>query len=208
MRRFLFLTAVVLLGVATVSASTMCTGSTGTDVIGTPGFSCDSLGGLTFSGFSAVNAGNVPTPSVFLVSVQDTSGGIMLNFNPGLLTGNQDIWFYFQVTGSPVLGVDLTNGATGVTSIAERVCSGPIQPGNVCAEGQEVATLSAASGQSAQVWFESPQASLYIFKDIGTESDGHMSSFSQSFDTPEPVTFGLIGGGLLLLGLLRCRTRG
>ncbi len=201
MRRFLLLMSVLLVGAVVVSAAPLCTTVTGTDVVNTPGFMCSALD-LTFSNFSAMNAGNTPSPSVFLVSVSESPSQVVLNFNPSLLVGNQDMWFYFQVTGG-VIGVDLVNAGTGVTSIAERVCDSAGITDNVC-NGTELATLSAGSGQKAAALF-SPQGELFIFKDIGTGADGHLSSFSQSFETPEPVTFGLIGFGLLLLGLVRRR---
>jgi hypothetical protein len=51
--------------------------------------------------------------------------------------------------------------------------------------------------------------SLYVYKDIRVPFGDELSSFSQSFHTgvPEPMTFVLIGTGLVGIGWIRRRTR-
>jgi hypothetical protein len=203
MRRFLILSVVLLVGAAAVSAAPRC--AAGQNVLEV-GFTCESLGGLTFTNFFASAVGF--TPAVGIGSVVDATGGVVLNFITTLVSQNMDMWFAFQVTGY-VTAVDLTNAGIGTTSIAESVCdSAGLTGANLCA-GSELATLMAGSSQSVQASIDPQSAGIWVWKDIGTGSDGHLSSFSQSFESvPEPMTFGLIGSGLLLLGLLRRRTRG
>lgn len=225
------------LGIAAIgSATTVSCGATPpSQVVATVGagpssysFSCD---GLTFSNFTAVDAGGTTGLPVDLVSATyDTvTGEVDLNFNPfmynSVTTPLLDMWFYYQVSG-PIYGLDLSNGGVGPTSISEIGCSTPIDTvhGNGCS-GQDAthnyvlgSVNLIASSQSGVVFNGGNPVTnpVYIFKDIVvgsspvTYSDAHLTSFGQSFHTsvvPEPVTFSLMGVGLLGLGLLRKRIR-
>ena len=215
MRKTLLMIVLAVAFVAVASADPLCT----TAVIGAPnvlagGFSCNQLG-LDFSNFTASNAGLVPNPIVNLTMVTIVGNTVNLTFNPGLdaTNGREDIYFNFMVSGT-LLGVDLTNGGTGLTSIGETVCSAPLV-NNACPAGATLlASFTAASQQTKAATFAAPSQVSYVFKDIfatadtetGTVSNaGHLSSFTESFDTPvpEPITFMLIGSGLLALGLIR-----
>ncbi len=177
-------------------------------------FSC---GGLTFSNFQAVDAGNTTGLEINLVSATvDDAGMVLLNFNPSLNLLNQDLWFYFQVDGG-VTQVDLTNGGTINTSIQETACSTAIGAGNGCTGGSAYLlgnTPLVAGGQQATVFSDvfGATSPVYIYKDISTGHTGttHMTSFSQSFHTavPEPMTLSMMGLGLLGLGLMRRRQAG
>ncbi len=204
MRRVLLLFALAVLAASVAAATPLCTGVLGTNVL-TPGFECE-LGGLHFSAFSGVNAGSAPNPmQVNLVAATTVAHTVYLTFNPNLhstSTMAADLWFYFTVTGG-LIGVDLYNAGTPGSSIQEVVCSGPISRSpipNICT-GTVLANMAAASFESREVMF-APQSTVYIWKDIlAAPPDGHISSFTQSFHTPEPMTFLLIGTGLLGLGL-------
>ena len=151
--------------------------------------------------------------------------------NPQGGQGVTDEWFYFQVDGG-VNGIDLTVGGNQNASITEKVCLTPINPstGNNCTGGDAVnrlAFLTVTGGSSAKVMFSAPffdpntnnggagtaytggyVQTIYIYKDIllqGPAQNGtsELSSFSQSFAIPEPMTMALFGSGLLALGLVR-----
>lgn len=204
MRKFFLMLAIAVICVATASADGLCTDTThgNIDVL-TPGFFCE-LGGLTFSNFSANLTG-----AINLTGAQLVGSVVYLTFNPNMAptSGSLDRYFYFQVTGG-VLGVDLINGGGSVTSIFERVCSSPIGIGNICSQpGTQLAEMTAFGGGQDLVMLDGIYSPIYIYKDIFVPQNGHLSSFTQSFHTPEPLTFGLIGSGLLLLGLLRRRAR-
>ena len=115
------------------------------------------------------------------------------------------MYFWFQVTGY-VLGVDLYNGGQGITSIGETVCSDPFS--GIACNDTSLATMTANTGDPRMVRYFTPDDSIYIWKDIYVEYDptgensGHLTGFEQSFHTPEPMTFVLIGTGLLGLGIL------
>jgi len=193
----------VLAAALIATAAPTCVGPS--DVLA-PGFAC-SLAGLTFSNFSAQPA-SVPifTPVVALVSAQVVGSVAYLHFNPNLTSG-QDLWFYYQVSPG-ALGVDLANGGAPQDSILERVCTAPYGPphGNTC-PGNEVAVLVMSGGQWGEVLFSGPQPRLYVFKDLLAGSGGHITSFTQSWHVPEPMTLSLIGVGLVALGLLRRRRK-
>jgi hypothetical protein len=168
-------------------------------------FSC---GGLTFSGFAAQDATNTPNITLALTNADVTGGGtVNLTFNPNL-SNNQDIYFYFNVSGPPLGAVDLAVGGAGAT-IVETGCTAPIMitRGNTCG-ATSLFTFAGTSGSSQVVSVAGAGATTYIFKDIGTTPQGAITSFTQSFTPiPEPMSFVLLGSGLLGLGLAHRRRR-
>jgi hypothetical protein len=214
MRKLLFLLTVALIATTAAWANPACTTLIGTNVL-SGGAICDA-GGLTFSNFSGsiLYGAGMPTPlQVNLLSVS-VGSYVTLQFTPvmGGTTNNADFSFYFNVTG-PVNGVDLTNAGTGMpapTVILERVCSQPLT-NNICPAGTQLAEMTVSGGDS-QIVFPFPNGSvnsLYVYKDIRVPFGDELSSFSQSFHTgvPEPMTFVLIGTGLVGIGWIRRRTR-
>ena len=196
MKKLLLLLAVTFLGVATASAATLCGASPAENVLA-GGYSC-SIGGLTFSDFSSNMAG----AEVNIMGAAVLPHQVNLLFNPNLDAGD-DIYFYFKVSGAYINMIDLSVNGAG-NSVEEDICSGPWDSMNSCT-GTLLATIS-ANGDARPIWSEEFPAtnSIYVFKDIGAGS--HFSSFGQSFHmVPEPMTFVLLGSGLLGLGLLRRR---
>jgi hypothetical protein len=217
MRRLLFSIAVLVALAVAASAAPLCTdvlaangGSFNVLTAGLGGYDPSvgcTFGSLTFSNFGAKNAGGVPTPAVFLNGISAPGGVTTLNFNPMLLNQNyyQDIYFWFVVTG-PIGGIGLQNngGPTGLTGIEEKACVTSASPDGTCVGGNLLADISAGSNENAQASFNS--MTTYIWKDIGVLAGGHISSFNETF-LPEPVSFVLLGTGLLGLGLVRRKVR-
>jgi hypothetical protein len=173
-----------------------------------------SCGGLTLDGFSIVNAGNVPSPLVVLVSgTFDTNTGFaVITFNPNLtvpandVNNLEDIHFSFHVAGVPMNQVDLSVGGLNAV-ITETVCASPTTSAGTCSIGSPLVTIQGASGDNKQSPFFAATNSLYIFKDIKVEKIGDLTSFSQSFHevVPEPSTYALCALGLVAFGLRRRR---
>lgn len=211
-------TVLVVLAIALVaglaSADTACTSGP----LAVNNSTMISCGGLTFSNFNVINAGGVSNPVIDYVSSDSANTSVNIQFNPNLsgANGPQDVHFYYQVTGAPLTGVDLTVGGVGATVI-ERVCGASIPTmgpnANVCPDGTGLANLIAFSSppgpNSAQQMFSTSAPTAFVYKDIGVTAGGGLTSFTQSWhsEIPEPTTFLLIGPALLGLGLLRRRIK-
>jgi hypothetical protein len=206
---------VVVLALAGVaSADTVsCSQASAPNVL-LSGFSC-SLGGLTFSDFSAVNGGGVGTLQVNILATSNVGadGTVYLDFNPNLTAAPGqavDLLFSFQVTGG-INQIDLSvGGVPGTGIISEIACSA--QPtGTLCPQGTFLGAATAGSQQATQYSALFPNTSpVYITKDINLYSPdantyGHLSWFEQSFHTsfsqvPEPGSLVLLSSGLLAIG--------
>jgi hypothetical protein len=203
------------------SASTVACNPDGAVVIGTGAVASISCGPLVFDSFSATVINPVGgtanlTMAPYAFSYFDNVSGIVnLIFNPSFVVppgSIEDVYFFFKVTG-PVTQVDLSASGSVGTGINEAYCSAAFV-NNACPAGSQVSgSISVGSNESNPgTPFGTTVSTLYIFKDIqlnntlGTNT-GELSSFSQSFHTavPEPMTFSLMGAGLLGLGLLRKR---
>lgn len=213
MRRMLVLFVSVLTFSAVAPAALLCTANPSLPVVVTSGpvsaFEC-SMGGLTFSNFSAQAATATTPPTQTIVNLTRAwivDSDVFLMFNPGL-SSNQDLYFYFTVSG-PLAGVDLSlSGANAFST--EIICSGEIALNNNCVGGSEyqLARMANVAGADPVTSSFAQTTGGSIYKDIMVQSGGELSSITQSFHVvPEPVTFLLIGTGLVGLSLLRRKAR-
>jgi len=181
-------------------------------------------GAVTFSNFQALDASGGTTvglPINYLAGIGNSyydpaTGFVQLSLNPNFtsVAGVQDVHYFFDVTSTvPIRSVDMTvGGSVGGGSINENVCSGGIVNINmgsgICINGStQLANLTVPfSGAGSANFVNPPGTSLTfgVFKDIGKTS-GELTSFTQSFQTavPEPATFAMLGGGLVLLAFFR-----
>ena len=214
MRKVLLSLMIGLVATALVSAAPLCTDPSiiGVNLIGS-GLSCE-LGGLTFTNFGASMTGPGAPAQIFLATGTGTDpwqtqtgvfGGIVnlffqTNFNQ-FPSAFRDILFSFDITNaSGIVGIDAWMGGAGTRNITETACA---DDGCLTHYAELLITQDNVQGYEA---LSGSASTLYIQKNISLfGADGSpatMSEFSQSFHTPEPMTFVLIGTGLLGLGVL------
>jgi hypothetical protein len=200
--------------VATVS-NTYMTPPTGSPVI--------DCGPLVFSNFQAVNAGGAAVGLAFDYVSPATwdaaTGTVLVSFNPFFnvpaAPGVEDIHLFFDVTanaGSMITGVDGSIGGSN-SSYNEIVCSGAggYNGSGGCTTTQ-LATFTIGSGEPpTAIMPVAASQSVGIYKDILTLGPGHLTGFGQTYEvtgtTPEPATFAMLGGGLVLLAFARRRKK-
>jgi len=227
MRKVVLMMTAFFLVAAMGSAASLCTSFAGPQNVAVGDFSC-SLGGLTFSDFEVVSAAGNPAPEVDLVSAKVAGSWVYLVFNPNMSAppggSAQDLYFYYTVSGG-VTAVGQYTGGVNAT-VTEHVCDTAFDSSNLCT-GNELVNMASFSGAGSNVVVSPSFAStpnIYIFKDIGVSPSspnaggGGLTSFAQSFNStgtsngggggaggevPEPVTFILMGSGLVGLSLLK-----
>ena len=184
-------------------------------------FSCQ-IGSLNFSNFSYLLDAGSFSASPIDVSVESAtlSGGeVNLEFDPDL-AASSSMELEDQVTGG-LLGVDLAWNGSGTGFVNEVVCTVFTMTG-ICPSTDQLAILNVNSGGAvasaynggtsstaggiASVVFAAPHSEVWIFKDIGS-GNAPFSEIEQSYLVPEPMTFSLLGVGLLGLGLVGRRRR-
>jgi hypothetical protein len=188
-------------------------------------FSCQ-IAPLNFSNFSyLLDAGSFSAVPLD-VSVEGgtlTGSEVNLLFDPNLAVSS-DLELEDQVTGG-LLGVDLSWNGSGTGFVNEVVCTIFTSTG-ICPSSDELAVLAVNSGGAvatvepgcgggcssstaggvASVDFASSQSEVWIFKNINS-GNAPYSEVEQSYLVPEPMTFSLLGAGLLGLGLMGRRRR-
>ncbi len=159
----------------------------------TPGFSCSLDGGAyTFSNFAyAANAGF--NGGAWQLTVGSGTTDMDLDFGQTVQTGAQDGKLTFQIS-TGVTQMILAVGPGG--TVSEVICSVGTNPNGTCQGatlGVIPATGPSAIAQTAVIFAPTD----FVFKDVGA-----VSEFAQGV-VPEPMTFSLLGAGLLGLGLVR-----
>jgi len=189
---------------------------------GSPTITC---GPLVFSNFQAVSADSgtslgLQFDYVSPATWDPSTGTVSLSFNPNfsvpMSPGVEDIHLFFDVTdtaGSSIIGVDGTIGGTNA-HYTEYACAGaggynPPTSGP-CGGNTPLASFTIFSypATNNQPVITIPaNTSIGVFKDIQAAGPGALTSFGQTFEVsttiPEPATFAMLGGGLLLLAFAR-----
>jgi hypothetical protein len=153
-----------------------------------------------------------------------TGGAVNLDFQIGNLTGSGihlagksgDIILLYEVLGG-ITGIDQNWGGTvdpatqgANITIIETACSVAFtSASSSCANADILGQLTGTILTGSQAFvgntnFTTTSYATYIKKDIQF-SEGNLSDFVNSADIPEPMTFILLGGGLLGLGILKRR---
>jgi hypothetical protein len=185
-----------------------------------PSFSC-TTNSLTFTGWGYSNL-NVPA-ALITVTPQTVSGNEGFQFNSGWNVNNaagggemtEDSLISFTAAGPGITNLELFfNGSvtgTGSANVTENYCLGA--PLTSCPKGSagQIKVTNPPPGFNDQVFF-SPVGSISVSKDIlvdtgeGTGS-AMISQVTNNFSSPEPLSFVLLGSGLLGLGLMRKRIK-
>jgi hypothetical protein len=194
------------------------------------GFTCTN-GNLTFSTFGYTTNGSSTGLAVAANSVtvtpQTASGNEGFQFQTGFSVGSsggvsntQESQISFTITGAAITDLHLFfNGAatgTGATSVVETYCMNGAIAGCVGGNTGSISVTNPPAKFNDSVLFFAPVTSVSVSKDVrassgvnGTASVSQMvNTFSNSnsifaIEAPEPLSFVLLGSGLLGLGLLR-----
>jgi hypothetical protein len=130
----------------------------------------------------------------FSITIQETLSGISIGYTG--LTPSQDFQLTYQVNPGLSAMLLLSNSAT----VTELICSNVYDPGSNSCVGAGGTVLNSPNPANitpggALLITVAPSGSNFVFKDIAGGSDVIQNVI------PEPMTFSLVGIGLLGLGL-------
>lgn len=192
-----------------------------------PNFTCTS-GDLTFSNFGYTPTGNpsgiaIPASAIAVTPITTNAnegfqfaGGWSVATQSNGMSSFQDSLISFTVTTAVPAITDLHlffNGSftgTGIASTAESFCENHALVGCPSGSGGSL-NVSNPPGMFNDMAVFAPVQSVTISKDInvtsGVNGTAAISQVINTFSTPEPWSFFLLGSGLLWLGLWRRRTK-
>jgi len=211
MRKFLILALISAAGALTAGAApcvnivaNLSAGQSFND----PTDSC-TIGGVTFSDFTIYANAGYPsqTSGTSAADLTVTVSGDELLFgtnNLGSGAGAEDLTIYFQAVPGAVDSVTLIGSGQNVN---ETVCGVAFTVGSeTCASPLNHSTLAVNSTTFTSTSVVTTAPTEFFMKD-----DGGNSGLTQSYlfvsSVPEPMSFSLVGVGLLGLGMARRRIR-
>jgi len=215
-----FIFAGLLLSTSAFASSTTCPTGAYTLYLAAS-FTCTS-GNLTFSAFgysaTANPAGAVIPASGITVTPQTMDANEGFQFQGGWNTGTQaasvpgfqDSVVSFTVSAGRITDLHLFfNGSqtgTGSASVVETYCLNHAIAGCPMGSSGSISVTNPPPVFNAVVFF-APVTSVSVSKEInvnsGTNGTASISQVINTFSSPEPLSFLLLGSGLLGLGLLR-----
>ena len=226
---FVLMGILLVAGPAAMASTTTCP-STTLDVYLAPGFSCVS-GNLLFGNFSYTNSAApdgtaIQSSSLFVTPLTNTlNEGFMFTaawqVAPVAAGSFQDSKIAFTVSTSDntatinnlSLFFNGTASGPGSSSVTEQFCLG----GSVSNCSQPIGQIQVTNPPAKfnDVIFFSPVSTVGVSKDINVNSGSTGSAFisqvanryGQTSAVPEPLSYLLVGVGLLGLGLIRKRVR-
>jgi len=219
MNRILIAAGLLAVSSLAVSAAPLCSTSTGVDV-NTLTLGCEA-GPYLFDNFLWSDANGSGGGPVTILSAGPGSFVSSINLVFGTSLGNpssaftEDLHFTFRVStlnGTPgIYQTALSTVGSGSGShVAERGCTTAIAQDSGICSGAVLYDYTAFAGQTINI---TPNAGnvgvsqLFVWKDLNADVRGTLTSFTESFQTPEPMSISLFGAGLLGLGLIRKRRK-
>jgi len=178
-------------------------------------------GSLIFSDFGYQGTGQVSSPSSVSITPLNSpddegfqfAGGWSVQSQNGVSSSeDSQISYTVQHPGGLIDSLSLSFSSavtgTGSASVTEQFCLGA--PVNSCPQATEgsVAVTNPGSGFSDRAFFAGVE-SVGILDSVtvtsGMSGTARISNFSNTFSSPEPLSFVLLGSGLLGIGLTRRR---
>jgi len=215
----LLLYASFLLASSALATTTTCPRMSTSSYLETS-FACTS-GSLLFSDFSYQGTGQGSNPSSVSIAPLSTpddegfqfSGGWSVQSQNGVSSSeDSQIGYTVQHPGGLIDSLSLSFSSvvtgTGSASVTEQFCLGA--PVNSCPQATEgsVAVTNPGSGFSDRAFFAGVE-SVGILDSVtvtsGMSGTASISNFGNTFSSPEPLSFVLLGTGLLGIALMRRR---